>query len=58
MRANTEGPALHSSLLELIVVENKGILPYGSMFVTCFGFIELVNARGSGSDERNKRPMV
>ena len=44
VRANTEGPALHSSLLELVIVENEGILPYGSMFVTCFGFVELVDA--------------
>ena len=53
-----EGPALCSSLLERVVVENEGILPYGSMFVTCFGFVELVNARGGGSDKRNERPMV
>ena len=53
-----EGLALRSSLLELVVVENEGILPYGSMFVTCFGFVELVNARGGGSDECNERPMV
>ena len=58
VRADMEGSALHSSLLELVVDENEGILPYGSIFVTCFGFIELVNARGGGSDERNKRPMV
>ena len=53
-----EGSALYSSLLELVVNKNEGILPYGSMFVTCFGFVELVNARGGGSDERNERPMV
>ena len=58
MRADTEGLALHSSLLELVVVENEGILLYGSMFVTCFGFVELVNAHGSGSDKHNERPMV
>ena len=58
VRADTEGPALRSSLLELVVVENEGILLYGSMFVTCFRFVELVNAHGSGSDERNERPMV
>ena len=58
VRADTEGLALHNSLLELVIIENEGILPYGSMFVTCFGFVELVNARGGGSDERNERPMV
>ena len=58
MRADIEGSALHSSLLELVIVEIEGILPYGSMFVTCFGFVELVNARGGGSDECNERPLV
>ena len=58
MRADIEGSALHSSLLELVIVENEGILLYGSMFVACFGFVELVNACGSKSDKHNKRPMV
>ena len=58
VRANMEGPALHSSLLELVVVENEGILPYGSIFATCFRFIEVVDARGSESDKRDKRSMV
>ena len=58
VRADTEGLALYSSLLELIVVENEGILPYGSMFVTCFGFVEVVDAYGGESDEHDKRSMV
>ena len=58
VRANTEGLALRSSLLELVVIENEGILPYGSMFATCFGFVEVVDARGGESDERDERSMV
>ena len=58
VKADTEGSALCSSLLEPVVVENESILLYGSMFVTCFGFVELVNARGGESDKRNKRSMV
>ena len=58
VRADTEGLALRSSLLELVVVENEGILLYGSMFVTCFRFIEVVDTCGSESDEHNKRSMV
>ena len=53
-----EGSALRSSLLELVVDENEGILPYGSIFATCFRFIEVVDARGSESDKRDKRSMV
>ena len=58
VRADTEGLALRSSLLELVVIENEGILPYGSMFATCFGFIEVVDACGSKSDKRDERSMV
>ena len=58
MRANTEGLPLYSSLLELVVIENEGILPYGSMFATCFGFVEVVNAHGSKSDECDERSMA
>ena len=58
MRADIEGSALHSSLLKLVIIENEGILPYGSMFVTCFRFIEVVDACGSESDEYDKRSMV
>ena len=58
VKADTEGSALRSSLLELVIVENEGILSYGSMFVTCFGFIEVVDACGSESDEYDKRSMV
>ena len=58
VRADTEGLALRSSLLKLVVVENEGILLYGSMFVTCFRFIEVVDTCGSESDEHNERSMV
>ena len=58
MRADIEGSALHSSLLELVIVENEGILLYGSMFATCFRFIEVVDTCGGESDERNERSMV
>ena len=58
VRADMEGSALHSSLLELVVDENEGILPYGSMFVTCFGFVEVVDACGSESDKCDERSMV
>ena len=58
VRANTEGLALYSSLLELVVIENEGILPYGSMFATFFGFVEVVNTRGSKSDECDERSMA
>ena len=53
-----KGLALCSSLLELVIVENEGILLYGSMFATCFRFVEVVNTCGSKSDEHDKRSMV
>ena len=58
VRADTEGLALCSSLLELVIIENEGILPYRSIFVICFGFVELVNDCGSESDECNEKSMV
>ena len=58
MRADIEGSALHSSLLELVIIENEGILPYGSMFATCFRFVEVVNAHGGKSDKCDKRSIV
>ena len=58
VRADIEGSALHSSLLELVIVENEGILLYGSMFATCFRFVEVVDTCGSNSDEHDKRSIV
>ena len=58
VRADTEGLALCSSLLELVVIENEGILPYGSMFATCFRFVEVVDAYGGKSDKCDKRSIV
>ena len=58
VRADMEGSALRSSLLELVVDENEGILLYGSMFATCFGFVEVVDACGSKSDKCDERSMV
>ena len=55
MRADTEGLALYNSLLELVIIENEGILPYGSMFATCFRFVEVVDAYGGKSDKCDKR---
>lgn len=52
-----EGSGLRS-LLELVVVENEDILLYGSVFVSCFGFIELVDACGGESGERDEGLMV
>ena len=58
MRADTEGLALHNSLLELVIIENEGILPYRSMFATCFRFVEVVDAYGGKSDKCDKRSIV
>ena len=58
MRADTEGSALCSSLLELVIIENEDILPYESIFATCFRFVEVVDAHGGKSDKCDKRSIV